>query len=286
MKDIDLELLRCFASVAELRSFTAAGARLGRSQSAVSVRIKKLEELFGTPLLTRNNQDVQLTETGKVLLPKARHILEESERLMSEMRGPSVSGKLRIGLLEYIAPHRLPEIMTALQRKLPSAEFHFHVGLSSTLKTALSRGDIDLALTLQDHESADSTAIGEDKLVWVEAEKADRRETCHELKLCLMERPCFYREAALEALSLAGLGHHEVMTGNSVQAVRNAVRSGLGVTVLGLSSLGPGLKVSRVLESLGPLPTIRLCLLGSDTRKPDVASLFEEILPRHMDGFR
>ncbi|MCY4180482.1 MAG: LysR family transcriptional regulator, partial [Litoreibacter sp.] len=273
MQDIDLELLRCFASVAELRSFTAAGARLGRSQSAVSVRIKKLEDLLGAQLLTRNNQDVQLTERGKVLLTKARHILEESERLMSEMRGPSVSGKLRIGLLEYIAPHRLPEIMTALQRKLPSAEVQFHVGLSSTLKTALTNGNIDLALALNDDANATSTVIAEDRLVWVEHEEANLIETSPELELCLMERPCIYREAALETLSQAGLEYREVMTGNSVQAVRNAVRSGMGVTVLGSSSVGPGHKVARNLEGLGPLPTENLCLHGNDPRRPDLAML-------------
>ena len=165
MQHIDLDLLRCFATVAELRNFTAAGERLGRSQSAVSIRIKKLEAVLGAQLLVRNNQDVHLTDRGKALLPKARNLLEDSERLMAEMRGPAVSGRLRIGLLEYIAPHRLPEIMTALERKLPRADLQFHVGLSSTLKTALSKGDIDLAMTLQDQESAASTVIAQDKLV-------------------------------------------------------------------------------------------------------------------------
>ena len=117
-------------------------------------------------------------------------------------------------------------------------------------------------------------------------ENQDVSKTTDTLKLCLMQAPCLYREAALGTLSRLGLDHREVMTGNSVQAVRNAVRSGLGITVLGSSCLGPGLKVLRDLEDRGPLPTIGLCLKGNDPRKADVMALLEEILPRHMDGFR
>ena len=97
MKDIDLDLLRCFAIVAETRNFTLAGERMGRSQSAVSIRIRKLEEQLDCRLLVRNNQEVRLTDRGKTLLPKAIALLESGEHLLAEMRGPAISGRLRIG---------------------------------------------------------------------------------------------------------------------------------------------------------------------------------------------
>lgn len=150
MQDIDIDLLRCFVTVAEVNGFTEAGARLGRSQSAVSVRIRKLEELLEQPLLNRNSRYVQLTEAGRRLLPKARDMLQASERLLAEMRGPDVSGALRIGVVEYFAPHRMPDLLQTMERHLPGADLSFRVGLSSSLRDALAAGQIDLALALHE----------------------------------------------------------------------------------------------------------------------------------------
>lgn len=282
MQDIDIDLVRCFIAVAELRNFTLAGTRIGRSQSAVSIRIKKLEDIIGVPLLLRNNQDVQLTEHGKLLLPKARRLLDESERLLAEMRGPSVSGQLRIGLLEYIAPHRLPEIMTAMKRRLPGADLLFHVGLSSSLITLLSSRKIDLALALHDPASETSDIVAEDQLLWVESADVERQGNHDTPDLCLMQAPCIYRVSAMEALLKAGLEFKEVMTANSVQSVRNAVRSGLGATVLGSSCLGQGLRPATELNNLGALPAVSLSLHGNDHRKPEVVDLLQSVLRDHI----
>lgn len=284
MQDMDLDLLRCFDTVAQLRNFTAAGTRLGRSQSAVSIRIKKLEELVGAQLLIRNNQDVKLTTKGEALLSKARRLLEDSERLMAEIRKPSIAGHMRIGLLEYIAPHRLPDIMSALQRKLPGAELHFHVGLSASLKTALSQGQIDMALALHDPKGAASQVIAIDPLVWVESTNARKEARNTPLELCLMQAPCIYRQAAMTVLRNKNVAHREVMTANSVPAVQNAVRSGLGVTVLGASCLGAGLRPAGRLQQMAPLPDVRLGLHGNDPRKAEVAALLQDVLSVHMRG--
>jgi len=283
MRDVDLDLLRCFATVAELRSFTTAGARLGRSQSAVSIRIKKLEALTGVQLFLRNSQDVHLTENGAALLPKAQRLLDESERLLAELRQPSVSGRLRIGLLEYIAPHRLPEIMSALQRKLPKAELQFQIGLSSSLKTALSKGEIDLALAMHDPDSATSLFMGQDPLVWVTANASEGVTHNETLGLCLLPAPCFYRQAALDCLAKGHLAHRVVMVAASVHSVRDAVRSGLGISVLGASCLGPNLRRASGLSALCPLPKARLGLHGTDLRKAEVASVLRLVLADHLD---
>ena len=282
MQDADLDLLRCFVTVAELRNFTAAGARLGRSQSAVSIRVKKLEAVIGAKLLSRNSQDVQLTESGRMLLPKALRLLDESERLLAEMRGPSVSGRLRIGLLEYIAPHRLPDIVSALQRKLPGADLQFQVGLSSNLKLALSKAEIDLALALHDPQSAASMIIARDQLVWVASGQFDGIEDGNALDVCLLQAPCVYRQAALDHLSKLHVKYREVVTSSSVHSIRSAVRSGLGVTVLGSSCLGEGLRVAPYLQDHKPLPAVSLSLHGDDHRKTEVAGTLRRVLADHL----
>lgn len=286
MQDVDLDLLRCFKTVAELRNFTAAGMRLGRSQSAVSIRIKKLEELVGTQVLIRNNQNVQLTARGEALLRMAERLLGESERLMAEMQGPRVSGRLRIGLLEYVAPHHLPEIMASLQRKLPGADLQFHVGLSASLRTALQKGEIDIALALHDGSHDASSIIAEDQLVWVEGATRRPASAVENLDLCLLQPPCLYREAAFKALRAFDQKHREIVTGNSVQSVRQAVQSGLGVGVLGASCLGDGLRVFEALQERAPLPRLKLSLHGTDPRKADIEIVVQDVLSTHMHGGR
>ncbi|MEM8553638.1 MAG: LysR family transcriptional regulator [Pseudomonadota bacterium] len=278
MQDLDLDLLRCFVTVAELRNFTAAGIRLGRSQSAVSIRIKKLEDALGARLLERSNQDVRLTDRGSLLLPKAKSLLADSERLLAEMRGPKVSGRLRIGLLEYIAPQKMPDLMAAMARKLPEAELSFRVGLSSQLRSALRTGEIDLALALHDPESGDALVVGTDSFVWVESADGAQAKLSEPIDLCLLPAPCIYRETAFEALSNHGLKHREVLTASSVQSVRDAVASGLGMSLLGASCLGHGIRPAQQLNSLGALPTVQLALHGNDPRQGAVAETLSDLL--------
>lgn len=277
MADVDLDLLRCFVTVADARNFTTAGARLARSQSAVSVRIKKLEEVIGGQLLVRNNHNVSLTDRGKALLPKAKTLLEDGERLLAEMRSPVVSGKLRIGFLEYVAPHKIPDLLASIQRKLPDADVSFRVGLSQSLQAALRAGEIDLALALHDPQSETSTVMAIDPLVWVEGPEPANPNPKDGVGVCLMQPPCMYRQAALEVLSSADLGHQEVLTANSIQSVRSAVLYGLGFSVLGMSCLGEGLKVSLTLQNMGELPVATLSLHGSDHRKSEVVNVLRRI---------
>ncbi|MEM8837329.1 MAG: LysR family transcriptional regulator [Pseudomonadota bacterium] len=282
MQDIDLGLLRCFVTVAETRSFTIAGSRLGRSQSAISVRVKKLEDLIGCTLLLRNNQDVHLTEEGVTLLGKAKALLEKSEILLAEMQMPSIVGRLRIGVLEYVAPQRISILLHAIRRKLPEAELSFRVGLSSHLRAGLEAGEIDLALALHDPKSEASTVIASDPLVWVEGSELEETDLEERVGLCLLQAPCIYRDAALRLLADANRHHTEILTANSVHAIRNAVMSGLGVSVLGASCLGDGLRRARRLDALGPLPQATLSLHGSDHRKPEITKVLRQVFEDHL----
>lgn len=222
--------------------------------------------MLGTRLRERDSWDVLLTENGTTLWPKACHILEESARLMAEMPGLFISGKLRIGLLEYIGPHCLPDIMTAMQRKLPAAGLQLSIGLISTQKSALSKGGIDLVLALHDPESATSIIVAGDKLVWVESESNHPHVITNALDLCLMQALCVHQNRALGTIGLLGLVHRIIMTGNSVQPVQNAVPSGSGVTITRSSCLSRGLNLSRRLEEVAARPTMNSSLHREDHR--------------------
>lgn len=274
--DIDLDLLRCFVFVADTRNFTSAGHRLGRSQSAVSVRIKKLEDIVGFPLFDRNSHDVRLTEHGEILLPKATAMLQAGETLLAEIRGPMVTGPLRIGFLEYFAPHKTSEVLTALQRRLPEAELSFRVGLTTQLKDALARKELDVALGMRTPGDEEPEVVATDRLVWVESASHPPVDPSKVLPVCFMQVPCFYRKMALSTLELHGFAFREILTANSVQSIRHAVANGLGCSVLGASSLGPDIRVAENMPSLSELPEVSLALYGNDLRKADIAEVLRD----------
>lgn len=282
--DVDLDLLRCFVIVAEVKSFTVAGDRLGRSQSAVSVRIKKLEEILESQLFDRSGREVALTPAGRKLLPRAKSILNEGEALVAEMRRPLVSGRLRVGFLEYIALHRIPEILDRLSRRCPEAALTFRIGLSQTLINGLRDGDLDVALALHDPASQDSVPLFEDRLIWVESDSKKHENDSDGINLCLMKSPCLYRSAALEALDRQAIPYMEVVTANSLLSVRNAVAAGIGYSVLGASCVGDGIRRVGKFMDLPELPAVTLGLYGQDPRKGYMVEAFKEVLEGPQNG--
>ncbi len=279
--DIDLDLIRCFLAVVETESFTLAGERIGRSQSAVSARIKKLEDLLDVELLERNSREVTLTLHGQKLIPKAKKLLSEGESLVAEMRSPVLSGDIRIGILEYIAPHRIPEILDSLHPKLPDADLTFRVGLSRTLLEELDKGEIDIALALHNPDRQDSIPIAEDQMMWVCSDTI-ANEPNLPLNLCLMQSPCIYRKIADAEIKHRHLATTEVLTANSILAVREAVASGFGVSILGRSALGNGLQSMPIQPKGDPLPKLTIGLYGKDSRKAQLVPIFQQILKNNF----
>ncbi|MFL0796622.1 MAG: LysR family transcriptional regulator [Cellvibrionaceae bacterium] len=279
--DIDLDLIRCFITVVETGSFTLAGERIGRSQSAVSARIKKLEELLDVELLERNSREVSLTHHGQKLIPKAKKLLAEGEGLVAQMRSPVLSGEIRIGILEYIAPHRIPDILDSLRPKLPDADLTFRVGLSRKLLEEFDKGEIDIALALHNPERADSTPIAEDQMMWVCSDSREEPITTS-LPVCLMQAPCIYRKITDEVMENTQLDMTEVITANSILAVREAVASGLGVSILGQSALGHGIQAANIPSTFNlpkkPLPKLTIGLYGKDSRKTQLLPIFQQVL--------
>lgn len=282
-EDIDLDLLRCFTVIAETRSFTAAGERLGRSQSAISIRNAKLEEIFGGPLFDRNSRNVTLTERGRSLLPKARALLALGEETLASVRQPGLSGRLRVGILDYLAPQRLPQIAERIRHRLPDADIQYRVGLSSHLLGLLDRGEVDVTLAMHDPSRSDGLAFAEDRLVWAVGAEAKSAMLSDIVDLCLMDSPCFYRNAALEALAGSHRTYREVLTANTVFAVRAAVASGLGATVIGASSLGRDIIRADLSDDLPDLPAMKLALYGAENFRNLFVDVAKDVLGDYVD---
>lgn len=290
--DINLELIRCFVVVAECKSFTDAGERLHKSQSAISVRMKKLETLLGRQLLIRNSRSVELSSAGELFFPYAMRLLHLNEEAIGALQAPEVAGKLRIGLVEYFAAHRLPALLVDIQRKFPAVEMQIRLGLSSELFRALDANEVDVIIAKADDSRSGGIPVLDETLHWVHCMDTpplmlqDEFDTTQGataplvLPLCLMPEPCIYRHRAVSALKDANLGWREVISSSSVLGLQSVIKAGLGLGVLGASCLLPEMNILNEKDGMPPLSNITLCLFGPDKEK---SRLIEPVLS-HLCG--
>ncbi|VBR37606.1 LysR family transcriptional regulator [Burkholderia pseudomallei] len=211
MKPLDLDAVRAFVLVAELASFTRAADALGTTQSAVSLKLKRLEAQLGKPLLERTPRRVTLAAVGAAFLPAARELLDAHERALAALS--SAQRRLVIGVSEHVAVPDLPAVLTGLNRHDPGLTLEMHVGMSAGLLAQYDERRLDAAFVR--HEP------GEDP------PRADEP-----LPLAVLAGPCGVRAAALRALERAGVRWRERFTGGGVAAVAAAAAAGLAVCPL------------------------------------------------------
>ena len=165
--DLDPDLLRCFLAVSDSGGFTAAGERIGLSQSAVSLKVKRLEEQLDRRLFARTSRSLALTEDGELLQGFARRLLAMNEEAVRRLTAPPLEGRLRLGVSEYFVPHHLPGLLASFSRAHPRVRLEVRIGLSSDLMPLLEGGSLDLVFAKRDPGERHGRVIAEEPLVWV-----------------------------------------------------------------------------------------------------------------------
>ena len=173
MADLDTALLRAFVALAETLSFSRTAERLGRSQSAVSMQIQKLEAALGCALFARDKRNVRLTPEGEALLGDARRMLALAEGMLARGRGPDVEGEVRFASPEDFATQYLPEILAAFAAKHPRVRLHVNCDLTLKLVEGFGRGEYDLIVVKQDPAEPypGSRRLWRERPVWVAQER-------------------------------------------------------------------------------------------------------------------
>ncbi len=285
--DINLELIRCFTTVAECQSFTEAGERLHKSQSAVSIRIKKLEDILGRQLLQRTSRSVSLSDHGERFLPYAIRLLHLNEEAVGALQAPDLRGRLRIGLVEYFVAQRLPGLIAELKRKFPAIELHFTLALSAELFQLLDSGEVDVIIAKDDGTRSGGSPVLEEQMHWVRFSGGhqDTFLDAESLPLCLMPEPCIYRHFALRALDGNIRPWREVVTSRSVLGLQQVILAGLGLGVMGASCVVPGMEVlSSSQYDVPPLPKITLSLFGPHKEKSQLIDPVMSHLCHRVEG--
>src|SRR5512146_1706001 len=170
--NLDIDLLRSFAAIADTGSFTAAAELVARTQSAVSVQVKRLEEIVGRRVFERTSRSLALTPAGETLLGYARRILELNDESVRRMNEPPVTGQIRLGITEYFVPNELPAILARSAAAYPGVHLEVRMGLSRDLREELSRKAV-AAVIVRLSQRERTRAIWSARQVWVAREDFD-----------------------------------------------------------------------------------------------------------------
>ena len=239
--NLDIDLLRSFAAVADSGGFTAAAALVARTQSAVSMQIQRLEEAVGHRLFERSPRSLALTPRGEALLDSARRILALHDETVRQFAAAPVTGTVRLGVTEYFVPGELPTLLARFAASHPGVQLEVRMGLSRDLREELRAGRLDAALVRAEGES-EAEALWREPQVWVAAESW-REPGEGPVPLVVLPRGCVLRDFAIAALERRGRAWRLAYTGSSMASVQAAVRAGLGVSIVARSGVQPGMRV-------------------------------------------
>ena len=277
---IDPDLLRAFAFIAEEGSFTRAAERVGRTQSAVSMQVQRLEALLGQRVLNRGKGgSVQLTPHGQYLLDRSRDLLALNDEIWTTFHAPTVQGTVRLGTPDDYALSYLPAALKRFAQSHPAVEVDVLCLPSADLIERLRAGELDLILCTEGHEPRrwPATPLWRGPLYWITSER-NSPHRLDPLPLALAAGDCAWRRAATRALEAIGRRYRLAYTSATLAGTHAPVLAGLAVTVSPITWLPQGLRALSPGEGLPVLPDCGILLLQRKApREPIVDVLAEHI---------
>ena len=226
---MDIETLRSFLAITETGSFTGAGLRVGRTQSAISQQIRKLEEQLGTALLLRSASGTSLTSDGLKLVPMAKEIIDAHDRTVAAFGVGSGGGRVAIGVPELYAERLVPAIMPDFRRLYPEVEVAIEQDETEGLLRSLRSGRIDMTLFT---DASGAEGVGEElyrsPVVWAKA-KGSSLEDIRPLPVVVWREGSHHRRAMLAGLDRAGIPYRIALATQSISGILTAVAAGIGL---------------------------------------------------------
>lgn len=253
MKMLDLEAVQAFVLTADLKSFTRAAEAMDSTQSAVSLKIKRLEDTLGRRLLERTPRLVRLSQDGAAFLGPARELVAAHEGALGSFGVER--RRLAVGLSHHIVGAELPHLLRQMGRAEPGLTLEIRIDSSTDILAQFESGALDAAIVLRhDTRRTDGEVLMEEPFGWIGTPDFEHRAG-EPVRLAMQAESCRVRQMAVDALDEAGIAWQEVFIGGGVATIGAAVAAGLAVAALSRRVAPPG--TGDVGESLGlpPLPT-------------------------------
>lgn len=280
----DLDLLRALLAVADCGSFTAASARLHSTQSTVSQKVRRLEEMAGHVLLVRGRRDVRPTDQGEKLLAYARRMLALNGEMLDALAG-TAAVTLRLGVPEDFVAGRTTRLLAGFNRRHPQVKLEVTTGLSRDLAHAYDHGELDLVLVKQRRNSREAVARWPEKLVWIDSARHPAVDL-DPLPLVAFPPRGLYRDEMIKVVEGQGRDWRISFTSSSLFGVQAAVAGGLGVSLLPARAATSDHKVLTKRQGLSPIDTMDIAMLHRPMADPLTRELADELarmLERHRN---
>jgi DNA-binding transcriptional LysR family regulator len=263
------DLLRTFVSVIDLGAYTKAGEALGRTQPAISLQMRRLEELVGAPLIKQVGRTLLLTGEGEMLLSYAREILRLNDEAASYFNRSKIAGVLRVGLPNDYAVAFLQGVITEYTRQHPDISLELYCGWSEEILEKLHADELDIVVAMANNEHTQYLSRSWiERPIWAAADNAIF-EPADAVPLAAHPEGCAYRARMIQALDGAQMRWRVAYTGPGIAGLQNAVVNGLGVSALTRYTMLPGMRALDETQGFPPLAEIRVGLFYKHPRLSD-----------------
>ena len=277
LTNLDMDVLRTLTVAMDLGGFAKAAVRLGRSQSAVSLQMRRLEDRVGRALFRKEGRGLALTDAGDLVLSYARRILELNDEALAAARGVAIAGAVRFGVPQDFGDGWLPAVLARFARAHPSVLIEARVDRTNRLIDRIAEGGLDLALLWGGQAPANASVVARLPMVWIGA-KGFACARGEAVPLALFDPPCVFRQPGVEALDRAHQRWRIAFTSPSLSGLWAAAAAGLGVTIRTTLGLSPQLAVLGKPIGLPKLPDIALSLYVAEPSPPPAVVRLKDIL--------
>lgn len=257
--DLDVGLLRAFIAVTETGSMTQAGRLLHQTQAAISLKIKRLEELLQAQLFNRSHRGLTLTWSGERLEAYARKMVSLNDEVWSQMTTPAFEGEVRLGVPHDILSTFMPPILRSFNHALPLVRVMLVSTTTNKLLEMLKGGEVDLTLTTELERAKGDAFLLTDRLVWVGAAEGDAHLR-DPLPVTLGGPDCLFRPPAVDALAKTGRDWRLICGSSNMDTMCATVEADMAIAPLLPKSLPPGIRILGTDTGLPPLPDFHINL--------------------------
>ena len=277
MRDLQIDWLKCFLAVVDKGSLSSAAPDLNRSQSAVSMQLKKLEDALQCELIQRSNRHIQLTPQGELLLGYARRMMDVHHEIHSAFNNAPLSGRIRLGVPDDYASRYLTPVLKKFAMLHHKVEIELNCEQSTSLIPRIEAGDLDLALVSRKNPQQ-GTLVFHEPLVWVGSPQFDTWKT-DPLQIAVYEDTSLAKRSAIQSLALQGKSYRVVSNSSSLAGHIAAVESGLAIAVFTRCSVPAHLKILGTEHGLGPLKPMPVAVYrGKHTLDSQAVSYLHDLL--------
>ena len=277
MANLDLDTLRTLAVAADLGGYGQAAARLGRTPSAISLQMKRLQEDVGASLFRKEGRGVALTEAGEIVLRYGRRMLAMNDELLDTIRGASLAGHVRLGCSQDFAETVLPDVLSQFTKLYPLVQMEVRIEGNAALVEAVQKNQLDLALAVGQAEHPTAEILGELELVWIAGQEFTSRLD-QPLPLVLLGPQCAYRREAIQRLDDAKLPWRIAAVSPSLAGLWATAIGGLGITARSSLGLPAKLVWDREMFDLPTLPAFPVTLHAQPDARSDGVERLREII--------